>query len=267
MLKVDQLEVSYGTKEVLKEISFELQGGQSVCLLGKNGVGKSTLFKALLGLMPIKGGAVVLGGQDIKGMSRKAIAGQLSYIPQNQKSSHQFTVFEMVLMGRTSQLQSFQQPGKRDYQLVEEALSLLNICSLRRRVFSQLSGGEQQLVIIARSVAQESRVFIMDEPCANLDYSNQMMVLKMIRRLTNEGYLIIQATHDPNHALQYADHVLLLQDGRLSAQGHPDQILTSSCLSDLYQAPIEVFTLADQRKVCLPQQVAHLQEVPHVAAI
>ncbi len=253
MLRVSHLNFSYEDTPILRDISFELAASQSVCLLGKNGVGKSTLFKLLLGIKPSVG-CVFLEGRDVSKMSRKEIAAMISYIPQTQKSTHQFTVFEMVLMGRTANLQAVRQPGKADYQVVEQALELLSIGRLRQRLFCDLSGGEQQLVIIARSVAQESRVFIMDEPCANLDYSNQLMVLKMIRRLVAEGYLIIQATHDPNHALQYADHVLLLREGTLTANDHPEVVLTSKNLSELYQVPIEVHALADRRKVCLPSQ-------------
>lgn len=252
MLRVNQLDFYYGHHRILKDITFELTQGKSVCLLGKNGAGKSTLFKTLLGIYSPSKGSIYIENRQLSTMSQKEIAGILSYIPQTQKSSNHFTVFEMVLMGRTAKLKSFQQPGKRDNQIVEEALELLSVSHLRHRVFSRLSGGEQQLVVIARSIVQESRIFIMDEPCANLDYSNQLMVLKMIRRLTDEGYLIIQATHDPNHALQYADQVLLLQGGKLVANGHPETILTSERLSELYQAPIDVFSLTDQRKVCLP---------------
>lgn len=252
MLRVNHLEFFYGNNHILKDITFELKHGQSVCLLGKNGAGKSTLFKNLLGIYPPSKGTIYIGNRCLSSMSRKEIAGSLSYIPQTQKSATQFTAFEMVLMGRTAKLQSYHQPGKRDDQIVEEALDLLGISHLGNRRFCQLSGGEQQLVIIARSVAQGSRIFIMDEPCANLDYSNQLMVLKMIRRLTDAGYLIIQATHDPNHALQYGDQVLLLQGGEIVAQGQPEIILTSGSLSDLYQAPIEVYSLVDERKVCMP---------------
>ncbi|MTD38117.1 ATP-binding cassette domain-containing protein [Erwinia sp. CPCC 100877] len=254
MLKVTQAEIAYKKRTILKDISFELFAGQSVCLLGKNGVGKSTLFKSLLGFLPLRSGAIYLNERLISDYSKQELAQQIAYIPQKQKGVFHFTVFEMILMGTTARLKSYQQPGSAEYQLAEAALDLLNIRYLKEELFSEISGGEQQLVIIARSVAQQSKIIIMDEPCANLDYGNQIIVLEMIKKLTQEGFLIIQATHDPNHALQYGDYVLILQEGKLTLSGVPSAILTSEVLAEMYQVPIEVGVLAASRQlVCVPK--------------
>ncbi|OJG92513.1 ABC transporter ATP-binding protein [Enterococcus silesiacus] len=159
----------------------------------------------------------------------------------------------MVLMGTTARLKPYQQPSQAENDLADAALATLRITHLRNRIYSQISGGEQQLVIIARSVAQQSRIIIMDEPCANLDYGNQIMVLEMIRKLAAEGFLIVQSTHDPNHALQYADYVMILQAGQLTNQGRPEEILTSQQLESIYQVPITVHKLTQcEQKICLP---------------
>ncbi|GGC78791.1 ABC transporter ATP-binding protein [Enterococcus wangshanyuanii] len=255
MLQVMDIDFSYRKTKILSKISFELDYGQSVCLLGKNGVGKSTLFKCLLNIVQPTSGVIKINGQALQRYSRSELSKLVSYIPQKQKGHIGFTVFEMVLMGTTSRLKHFRQPGKAEYDLVEAALAELNIIHLKQKLFSELSGGEQQLVIIARSVAQQSKIIIMDEPCANLDYGNQIVVLEMIRALSEKGYLIIQATHDPNHVLQYGDQVLILREGRLLIQGTPNEVLTSQRLEEIYQVPVVIRELgSDRQRVCLPQK-------------
>lgn len=251
MLEVVDLAFAYQQQKILKNISFTLDYGQSVCVLGKNGVGKSTLFKCLLNLLKPSQGSIKIDNQSIQLCARNELSQLISYIPQKQRIVH-FTVFEMVLMGTTTRLKTYQQPGKAENELVEAALNMLNISHLKNRIYSEISGGEQQLVIIARSVAQQSKIIIMDEPCANLDYGNQIIVLKMIQRLTAKGYLIIQSTHDPNHALQYADYTLIIQNGEL-IQGVPKDILTSQQLEAIYGVPITIYQLAMyEQTICLP---------------
>lgn len=256
MLKVMNLAFSYKKEMILKDISFELDTGQSVCLLGKNGVGKSTMFKCLLRLLEPTAGKILIDGREIQSYSREKLSQLIAYIPQKQIGHLQFTVFEMVLMGTTSNLKSYQQPGPEEYELAEAALIQLNISRLKNKLFTEISGGEQQLVIIARSIAQQSHIIIMDEPCANLDYGNQIMILEMIQKLCAQGYLIIQATHDPNHALQYADQVLILQEGELVANGVPKEVLTENQLEELYRVPITIYELNTKgQSICLPKKV------------
>ncbi|MBO0469572.1 ABC transporter ATP-binding protein [Enterococcus sp. DIV0242_7C1] len=255
MLQVIDLNFSYRKSKILTNISFELDCGRSVCLLGKNGVGKSTLFKCLLNIVKPTSGVIKIEGKELQHYSRSQLSKCISYIPQTQNGQTGFTVFEMVLLGTTSRLNHFQQPGKTEYDLAEAALVDLNIAHLKQKLFSEISGGEQQLVIIARSVAQQSKIIIMDEPCANLDYGNQIMVLEMIRTLSKKGYLIIQATHDPNHVLQYGDQVLILQEGKLLVQGAPKEVLTSQRLEEIYQVPVIVRELEmEQQRICLPKK-------------
>lgn len=251
MLVVEQMSFGYQHRPVLEEISFHLDVGQSVCLLGKNGVGKSTLFRCLLGTIESQKGRIWIDQQEIHDYSRAALSQKIAYIPQSQRGTFPFTVLEMVLMGTASKLKNYQQPGKQEYQRAYEALERLNIEHLTHCLFSEISGGEQQLVIIARSLAQQSQMIIMDEPCANLDFGNQIKTLELIQELTKQGYLIIQSTHDPNHALQYADQVLVLEDGKISVSGAPQEVLTSEVLSRIYQIPIQVKEVAPGQWCCM----------------
>lgn len=261
LLEVKNLSFSYRKKPILENISFEFSENKSVCILGKNGVGKSTLFKCLLGFLSPQRGEIKINGQLFSKDSIQERAKQISYIPQKQQSVFSFTVFEMILMGTTVTLKSYQQPGEKQYKLVEEALNLLNIQHLRDCVFSEISGGEQQLTIIARAVAQQSKIIIMDEPCANLDYGNQIMVFEMIQSLVNKGYLIIQSTHDPNYALQYADEVLVMSKGKPILQGTPEEVLTAKTLEDIYEIPVSIHIVEETKeKICVPKKGGHYVE-------
>ncbi|MGX6979873.1 ABC transporter ATP-binding protein [Vagococcus elongatus] len=256
MLEVENLSVSYGKRKILHDINFSLSGGQSVCLLGKNGVGKTTLFRSLLNTLSYSG-KVLIDENDSQKLSRNQLAQLLSYIPQNKGNTVDYSVFEMILMGTTPQLKAHRQPGEKERAQAQAAIDLLKINYLKESLFSELSGGEQQLVIIARSVAQQAKIILMDEPCANLDFGNQVLVLEMIRYLAAQGYLIFQSTHDPNHALQYADRVLIMEKGRLTAAGYPQKILTGQRLTTLYNTPIEVVELSidgEKRFVCLAKK-------------
>lgn len=255
LLEVENLSFSYQQHKILENISFQFTENQSVCLLGKNGIGKSTLFKCLLGFLTPQKGNILIDDQLMNRAPVQERAKKIAYLPQKQQAVFSFTVFEMVLMGTTAGLKGFQQPGKNQYQLAEQALSMLKIQHLRNSFFSEISGGEQQLTIIARAVAQQSKIILMDEPCANLDYGNQVMVLEMISKLVAQGYLIIQSTHDPNHALQYANQVLVMQKNATLLQGTPEEILTAATLEKIYQVPVDIYCLeATHEQICVPKR-------------
>ncbi|WP_265457235.1 ABC transporter ATP-binding protein [Enterococcus sp. HY326] len=259
LLQVKNLSFSYHNQAILKNLSFQLEGNQSVCLLGKNGIGKSTLFKCLLGFLTPQTGEIFVEKQPLKKSAVAERAKKIAYIPQKQQSVFSFTVFEMVLMGTTVGLKGFQQPGKKQYLLAEQALERLKIQHLRNSIFSEISGGEQQLTIIARAVAQQSKIILMDEPCANLDYGNQVMVLEMIGELVKQGYLVIQSTHDPNHALQYANQVLVMQKNAPLLQGAPQDILTAATLEKIYHVPVTLHCIEEtHEQVCLPKRSRHV---------
>lgn len=251
MLEAQNLSIAYGHKTVLEDISFTFEAGESVFLLGKNGAGKSTLFKALLGFLSPASGRIEINDKNLAAYSQKELAQTIAYIPQKPNAVFPYTVFEMVLMGTTAQLRALQTPGAKEEKRAVAALERLNILRLAERPFPQISGGEQQLAIIARAIAQNSRILLMDEPCASLDYGNQIMVLEMIDQLVQDGYLIFQSSHDPNHAFQYGSKAVVLNQHHLEVSGAPAEVLTSELLQKIYQVPLEVVEVQDE-KVVLP---------------
>ncbi|NMA18271.1 MAG: ABC transporter ATP-binding protein [Clostridiaceae bacterium] len=239
-IDVQNVSFSYRQNEVLKNLTFSVPRGRVVGVLGANGAGKSTLFKLILGVLPLKRGEIKINGLSVKTLSSRERAKQMAYIPQTQRGTFQFTVEEMVLMGTTASFSMFAQPGKRERIKAVEAMKLLQIESFANRLYDQLSGGEQQLVLIARAVAQDAPILIMDEPTASLDYGNQIRVLEEIRQLANCGYLVLISTHNPQHIFLYADNVLLIEGGSAIAFGKPQEVLSESLLSHVYRVPIHL---------------------------
>ena len=239
-IDVQDVSFSYRQNEVLKNLTFSVPRGRVVGVLGANGAGKSTLFKLILGVLPLKRGEIKINGLSVKTLSSRERAKQMAYIPQTQRGTFQFTVEEMVLMGTTASFSMFAQPGKRERIKAIEAMKVLQIESFANRLYDQLSGGEQQLVLIARAVAQDAPILIMDEPTASLDYGNQIRVLEEIRQLANCGYLVLISTHNPQHIFLYADNVLLIEGGSAIAFGKPQEVLSESLLSHVYRVPIHL---------------------------
>lgn len=254
-LTVQNLFYSYGKEEVLHDLSFHADYGSFISVLGPNGVGKSTLFKCLLGIYPPDRGNILINGEDIRQLSPRKLAQKAAYIPQTHTQSFQYSVFDMVLMGTATDLAAFSAPGAAQAAKAEEALKRLGIAHLKNRSFTKISGGEQQLTLIARALAQDARILIMDEPGANLDFGNRLRVMQTMKRLAAEGCLIIQSTHDPEQAYMYSDAILALQNGKLLTYGSPAEVLTPKLLSDLYHVDVEICSLRNDRvRVCLPSE-------------
>lgn len=252
-VRVIDLSFSYGSREILHNISFDIKKRNLVCLLGPNGVGKSTLFRNILGILSGYKGTILVNEQNTAGLSIEQMAKLIAYIPQSHETTFNFSVFDMVLMGTTSQTSLISIPGKKQRELVETALERLGIGHLKNRGFAQISGGERQLTLIARALVQQTKVLIMDEPTANLDYGNQIRVLEQVKSLTDDGYTIIQATHQPDQAFLFADEVLALKDGKILAQGSPKEIITTDFINTLYDVTVDVQSLYDdQMRVCVP---------------
>lgn len=252
-LSVQQLSFSYPGSTVLSGISFCLHTGCYICVLGKNGAGKTTLFKCILGLLRGYRGDILLGGCNIRTIPRRELAASIAYIPQVHPHAFPYSVMDMVLMGTTSAFSAFSTPGKKQRETAEHALSMLGLESFARRTYTQLSGGEQQLVLIARALAQNARILIMDEPCASLDYGNQIRVMEKLDLLSKSGYLILQSTHNPEHAFLFADRVLVLKNGRTGAFGSPQEVLTQKLLEEIYQIPVSLVTVPETgTKTCIP---------------
>lgn len=247
------LAFGYGTRVVGSGVSFALEPGEVLCLLGPNGGGKTTLFKTLLGLLPAKAGRVVYDGEDVARWSRARLARTIAYVPQAHAAFFPFTVREVVLMGRASRLKAFASPGRADRAVADAALATLGIAHLAERIYTEISGGERQLALIARALAGEPRLLVMDEPTASLDFGNQARVLERVRRLSETGISVVLSTHDPDHAFLCADRVALLHGGRLVALGAPEATITRENLRLLYGVEVAVVPLPEHgRSVCTP---------------
>ena len=253
-IEVKNLSFSYGDRPVLHDISFKVNPGEFVSILGPNGVGKSTLFRCMLGLLSGYSGEVLIDGADVKKLSVSECARRVAYIPQNCGSAFNYSVFDIVLMGSTPGLAGFRTPGKKDLERCEWALDKIGISELSDRCFHRLSGGEKQLVMIARAINQNAPMLMLDEPTASLDFGNQLRVLQQLRTLSAEGYTIIQTTHHPEQSYMFSDRILAVQNGRLLVDGTPADVLNNSTMKALYNVDVEVLSLyEDKLRVCLPQ--------------
>ena len=237
MIRVEKLCFSYGSRSVLRDVSFSAEKGDFLAVLGPNGVGKSTLFRCVLGILKGYGGRILVGGREIRELSRREMAGCMSYIPQHFGTAFAYSVLDTVLMGTTHELGTFSTPKTSQIRKAEEALEQVGITDLEDRMFNRLSGGEQQLVMIARALSQQAELLLMDEPTASLDYGNREKILTLLKDLTRQGYSVILSTHDPQHALTYSSRVLALHDGAVAAFGDTAEVLTTELLRKLYGIP------------------------------
>jgi iron complex transport system ATP-binding protein len=251
-LEAERLGFGYPGKPVGCEVDLAVGPGEVVCLLGPNGSGKTTLFKTLLGLLPAQGGIVRIGGRPLATLPRAELARQIAYVPQAHAAHFPYAVLDMVLMGRTAHLGPFARPGPRDRAAAIAALETLGIAALADTDYTRISGGQRQLALIARALAQAAPLLVMDEPTASLDFGNQALVLREVRALAAQGYGIVLSTHDPDHAFACASEVALLHDGGLAAHGPPATVLTAARLETVYGVPVLIERLASGHTVCAP---------------
>ncbi|MBI9113098.1 ABC transporter ATP-binding protein [Maridesulfovibrio ferrireducens] len=247
----------YGKTKTLNGVSLSLKSKEVVCLLGPNGAGKSTLFKGALGFIPFTHGQTLCNGEDLSRWSRAKIAQTIGYIPQSHIPTFQYKAINMVLMGRTAHLGPFATPSAKDMILAEEAMEKMNISHLRNTLYTEMSGGQRQLILIARALAQSPKFLIMDEPTNNLDFGNQVLVLRHIQALAEDGLGVIMASHYPDHAFQYASKVVLIKGGKIVGSGTPEETATEEQLNALYNVKINIADayLKDSQnsiKVCIP---------------
>lgn len=262
-IEVSHLSYAYPDHPVLQDVSFSVSSGEFLSILGPNGVGKSTLFRCMLGLLSGYSGNICIDGADTRQFSVRQSARHMAYIPQSSRPLFHYSVLDIVLMGRSSCLSPLGVPGKQDTDRCRWALEKVGIGALSHRCYHRLSGGEQQLVLIARALVQDAPILMLDEPTASLDYGNQLRVLEQVRQLAREGYTVIQTTHNPELSYLYSDRILALHRGRVLAEGTPGQVLTQDTLRQLYQADVQVVSLfRDRARVCVPRNIVSQEDLP-----
>lgn len=229
-LEARRVSCAYGGTPVFSNVDFTLSESELVMLIGPNGAGKSSLLHVLLGILPPTEGAVFVSGTPIVELERPAIARRIAFVPQEVRSDFSFTVRELVAMGRTPHLGRFRPEGPADVDAVERALAATETQPLSDRFASDLSGGERQRVHLARALAQETQVLLLDEPTANLDMEHQLQILGLVKRLTRSGKAAVVALHDLSLAARFADRVVLLARGGIAANGSPEAVITEEML-------------------------------------
>jgi iron complex transport system ATP-binding protein len=252
VLKVESLAFGFPGRTIGRDLSFALEVGEVMCVLGPNGGGKTTLFRTVLGLLAKHAGNIRLGEQALEHLSRSEIARRVGYVPQGHTGYFAFTVREFVLMGRTAHLGIFSSPAKRDGMVAERALESLGIAHLADKPVTEISGGERQLALVARALAQEPKLLVLDEPTASLDFGNQVRVLQRISALAGSGISILFSSHDPDHAFLCARRALLLAEGRVLEIGAPRAVIRADTLQRLYGVSVQVMPLPGGAHTCLP---------------
>jgi len=253
MLKAENLAFGFPGRTVGSGIDFTLAPGEVLCLLGPNGGGKTTLIRTLLGLLSPHSGNVRLNDKPLNEVQRQDIARQVGYVPQAHAGAFAYRVEDMVLMGRTAHLGLFATPSAEDRAIAGRAIETLGISALAGRAFTEISGGERQLALVARALAQEPRVLVMDEPTASLDFGNQVRVLGHVRRLAGQGIAVLMSSHQPDHALLYADRALLLGEGRALGLGAPREVIGAESLKRLYGVDVRIVATPGGGHTCIPE--------------
>lgn len=256
MIQIEDVHYSYGSHQVLKGVSFSVEKGEFVCILGANGCGKTTLLKTILDFLTPQRGRVTLYGQDVHRMDERARAQKIAYIPQHHTPPFPFTVEDVVLMGRTPHLGRVCRPSAADERVARQAMERLGVLQYAHQSYTALSGGQRQMVVIARALAQQPDLLIMDEPTSSLDFGNQYLVLAQVKRLAREGMGVLMVTHNPDHAFYCADRIVAMAEGRVLTTGRAERVIREPVMNHIYHMPVKVrrVPLEGERAttVCIP---------------
>ena len=252
ILEVRDLSFSYWDNRVLDGLDLRISDGEMIDILGKNGAGKTTLLRLIPSFLRCTQGTISIDSVPVKDMKLRERARFMAYIPQITRSAFPDSVRTSILMGASNRLSMFQSPGRQDERKVEQIIELLNLERIADRNMDNISGGERQLVLIARALMQDARLLILDEPTSFLDYSNQLMVLERIGDLVERGYSCIYSTHNPDLALGHSSRVVIMSDGRISFDGTAENLIGTEVLSNVYGRPIEVVRTDKGGIVCIP---------------
>jgi iron complex transport system ATP-binding protein len=253
MLEIRDIHFSHpgGDREILSGVSFRVEPGRMTTLLGPNGSGKTTLFRCISGLWRQRSGTIICGGADIGAMPPERRAKILAVVPQDHEPPFPYSVFDAALMGRAAHVSLFSSPSREDRIKTGEAMEMVGIAHLADRSYIKISGGERQLVLIARALAQEAPVLLLDEPTSHLDFRNQNLILKKVREIAAQRNLTVLMTlHDPNHASLFSDHIVMLNNGKVIADGAPGEIISEASLRELYGVEVDIIPHNGSRLIC-----------------
>jgi iron complex transport system ATP-binding protein len=240
LIEIIDADFDYGQESIFHDINLAIDKGEIFCLLGPNGCGKTTLLDCILGALRLKNGGILINGKDINTMKPSLLARSIAYVPQRHERTFPYSVLDMVVMGRAAYTGIFSSPSKEDRRIAEEVIERIGISELKHRPYTQLSGGEGQLVLIARALAQKTPVIVMDEPTAHLDFRHELLILETMRRLVrDEGKSVVMATHFPNHTFYFENNLLkttvaMLFNGRFLVSGFPGQVLSEENIRKVY---------------------------------
>ncbi len=254
MLRVRDLHFSYGDLPVLRGVSLDAASGEICGLFGPNGCGKTTLFRCCLGLLPGRARSIAIDGRDLAGLDVGDRARLVAYVPQEHASPFPLLVRDVVMLGRTPHLGLLGAAGDEDRRIVFETIDWIGLTDLSERPFSHLSGGQRQLVLIARAVAQRTPLILLDEPASGLDFRNQVRIWTVLRALASTGTTVVVCTHDPNHVSWFCDRAIVMRDGVVAAAGPPDAALDAATLDALYPGTCAVVAL-EGRTTVVPRVV------------
>ena len=230
------------TKIVINDLNMCVSPGEIMCVLGRNGAGKTTLFRTVLGTLPLIGGIMEIDHVDLSTMNRAQIARRIAYVPQSHVPPFPFTVRQVVEMGRVSHMKIYHTPSSKDHDAADHAMELMGVLPLADQPYTEISGGERQLVLIARAIAQEADYLIMDEPSASLDFGNQVKVMELIKSLAGSGHGIIMTTHYPDQAFMADSSCTVIKDRDHILSGKTEEILTAGLIQEIYGVEAGILT-------------------------
>lgn len=252
-IEISELSAGYGGRTIIKNVSIKIKKGRICSLLGRNGSGKTTLLRCINGFIKPKQGQIKVEEQDVYSCSKQELARIISLVPQKTHSAFSFSVLDMVLMGEASRLSYWGSPKKDAYERATQACKDVGIDHIITRCFNDLSGGEQQLVLIARTIMQNAPIMLLDEPISHLDFSNQHKVMSMIRQIVKSKNVTVLVTlHDPNIAFYYSDDVVMMEDGRVLNYGAVEDTFVDTNLCKLYGKMIKTDYTTEGLKVVVP---------------
>jgi iron complex transport system ATP-binding protein len=251
MLNIKNISINYGSTEIVRDVSFLLEPGEIIAILGANGAGKTTILKALNASVPVSEGEILLDKKPLKNYSRREIARQIAVIAQENETRFPVTVLEFVLAGRFAHGSAFGWETGNDLEIASTSLGLCDLKDYDSRLMNELSGGERQRIVLARALATEAHVLLLDEPTANLDLAHQAMMFRLVRERCADGFSAVVVTHDLNLASEFADEILLLDNGTIAAKGAPEKVLTSENIERVFAVEV----LLDENPVSKKRRV------------